>query len=92
MPKCGSWDGKWNGENDLYAITKSFVGEKTKKIFDIIDKNFFYNFGDGWLTKINVKVIDQNEKRKINRLSKGFCGYEWMVNSLIEHGKIIYPE
>jgi hypothetical protein len=37
---------------------------------------------------LRVEIIDSPEASKRRKVSKGFCGYEWMIESIIYHGKI----
>jgi hypothetical protein len=30
-----------------------------------------------------------SEARKLERISAGFCGYDWMINSIIRRGYIV---
>lgn len=98
MPNVGSWNGKWSGEENLYAKiinwdkyygTSKVSKEKVKKILSI--ENFYYNFGDGWGVNISVCQIDSKKAAKVKRKSKGFYGYEWMIDSIIKNKKIIKP-
>ena len=86
MPNVGSWDRKWSGEGRTYAVVKNIHKNKCT----LKDGDYFrYNFGDGWSAGVQVSIIDSSEAAKIRRKSAGFCGYEWMVESIIKHGKII---
>lgn len=85
MPNRGSWNGRWSGEDSMYCVIKPY----NKSYDNIINESFYYNFGDGWGASIKVERIDGNTSRKYRKLSKGFCGYDWMINSIISHGKII---
>lgn len=93
MPDIGSWNGRWSGENNLYAKVISFKGKAREKIAQEITEigDFYYNFGDGWSANINVEKIDSKETAKVKRKSKGFYGYEWMIDSIIKNKKIIKP-
>lgn len=51
-------------------------------------RNFYYNFGDGWGANVEVRVIDSRTKKRIERKNRGFAGYEWMIDSILEKGKI----
>ena len=86
MPNNNSWDGKWSGEDNLYAIVKHFKGKlATAKAQVILDKSYFqHNFRDGWSARVTVKKVDAKEARRIRRLSQGFCGYDWMIDDIIE--------
>jgi hypothetical protein len=90
MPNAGSWNGKWSGEGTLYAIIRAFPKKKVSKAEEIAKKgNYHYSFGDGWGACVSVTVVTSQEAAGIRKLSKGFCGYEWMVNSIINNGKIV---
>lgn len=86
MPNRGSWNGRWSGENDLHAIVKP---EKSVPK-DIIGKSFLYRWDDGWLACVSVEKVDCREGNKIRKKSRGFCGYNWMVESIIKKGVIEY--
>ena len=94
MPNIGSWNGKWSGADNRYLMFKTFSkkeGERLMKNDKI--RNFYHYFGDGWGANITMKPITSLEKRKIEKVNKGFMGYEWMVEwmveSIIKNDKII---
>ena|ERR1039458_4710340 len=93
MPNNNSWNGKWSGEGNLYAVIRSFgTSKKTaERLRPIIEKGYFYyNFGDGWGAGVDVyECVSAAEARSIRKRSRGFCGYDWMVNSILEHGEIL---
>lgn len=93
MPNIGSWNGHWTGEKELHARVISFRGkEKQAKAKEILELgSFYYNFGDGWSASISVEKIDSKEAAKVRRKSSGFCGYDWMINSICKNKKIISP-
>ena len=86
MPNVGSWNGKWTGEKSKYYLIKRV--DKTKEA-ELHNKSFYYNFGDGWGANIKCEIIDARESTKRRKLSKGFCGYDWMVDEILTHGKIL---
>lgn len=90
MPNVGSWNGRWSGRDNLYAIVRPFTGRLGKRIAEAMLKkgSFYYNFGDGWGASIRVSEITGSEVRRVRKASKGFCGYDWMVTSIIAHGGI----
>ena len=54
---------------------------------------YYYNFGDGWGASVNVYILDgAKEASRLRRKSDGFCGYEWMIDSIITNGKILCPQ
>ena len=93
MPNRASWNGKWSGDEKLYAkvcpINKSKKsGAKAEKI--IAGSPYVYNFGDGWTACINVHKAEGAQIRNIRKNSLGFCGYDWMVDSIKYKGEIRY--
>lgn len=90
MPNCGSWNGKWSGQDRLYCIIKPFTTIKAKeKAKELLAKrSFYYSWGDGWGASVSVKEVTNQEARSMKRNSKGFYGYDWMVDSILRYGKI----
>ena len=90
MPNCASWDGRWSGEGVLYARAKSYTSKSARKnASDILQKgSFCYRWSDGWSASVNVKMVTSEEARKIRKKSRGFCGYDWMINEIEEHARI----
>ena len=91
MPGVASWNGKWTGADTLYAIIRNVRKTKaaTEKAQALIKTGYFYyGFGDGWAAAVTVRAVDAREAAKIRKASKGFCGYDWMVESIIERGEI----
>jgi hypothetical protein len=89
MPAVASWDRKWSGDGALYALTRRVSDAKADHLDDT---RHTYHFGDGWVAAVNVSRVAGEEARKIRRRSQGFCGYEWMVDSILVHGDIRCPE
>jgi hypothetical protein len=86
MPGNNSWNGKWTGDGKFYARVRN-VGSTTGEA--ILNKQSYgYNFGDGWFASIAVKQVTAKEAAKIRKNTKGFWGYEWMIDSICKHGKI----
>jgi len=95
MPNVGSWNGQWTGSQKLYVKVFNYsqrygTSKASKEKLDSIkDKNFYYNFGDGWCANVSVKQVDANKAAKLRAKSSGFCGYEWMIDSILQYGKIL---
>lgn len=85
MPNRGSWNGRWSGEDRVYA--RIFHNNDVPK--DIIGKDFYYNWDDGWCACVSVTKVDSKEAAKIRKKSAGFCGYDWMIRSIIKNREII---
>lgn len=90
MPNRGSWNGKWSGEDNLYAKCITVSAKQGKIILNSeISRNFFYSWNDGWSVNIEVEKITSSKKKKIENNSKGFCGYDWMIDSIISYDSIM---
>ena len=92
MPHRNSWNGMWSGEGNLYAIVKNFgKSKKAENLCNtILEKtSYSYSWSDGWGARVRVYAADVREANKIRRKSQGFCGYDWMVDSIIKRQKIL---
>ena len=86
MPGVGSWNGKWSGDSDYYAVTRNVPSSAVPR--GVIDGRHRYRWDDGWCASVRVSIVSSAEATKARRKSDGFCGYDWMVDSLLSHGKI----
>lgn len=88
----GSWNGKWSGEGNYYAVVKNLGTSeiKTKHAERILAGSpYVYNFGDGWVAEVTVRQVrDAKEASRLRYKSVGFCGYEWMILSIEAKGRI----
>lgn len=94
MPSVNSWNGRWSGADKKYYVirktSKTWIhkqdhfGVLLAKGFD----SFYYNFGDGWGANVRVEIITSSEAKKRRKVSAGFCGYEWMINTIMYDGYI----
>ena len=50
---------------------------------------YYHDFGDGWGASVSAKIVDDAEARRLTRKSAGFCGYDWMLDEIREHGRIL---
>ena len=105
MPNNNSWDGKWSGGSKQYIKIVSFQGkngiakahkilnQKTPQYASQPESGYYsYNFGDGWRAGINIYIVDSKEAARLRRQSAGFCGYDWMIDSIIENLAIVVPQ
>lgn len=90
MPNRGSWNGRWGGEKDVHIIIKNDRQIGKKRIMELDGKEFVYSWDDGWTALVSCRIVDSATARKLRKANKGFCGYEWMVRSIIARGDITY--
>lgn len=90
MPSKGSWNGHWSQENDIHVITKTDRQIGKKRIKELDGKSYFYRWDDGWCAEVSCRIIDAKESARLRRKNHGFCGYDWMVRSIIANDKIEY--
>ena len=85
----GSWNGGWSGEDRLYCIVENFKGAKSiaLAILALAAAPYYYNWHDGWGARIDVREVTPADARKLRKKSNGFCGYDWMVRTIIDHGR-----
>jgi hypothetical protein len=90
MPNVGSWDGKWSGEEVLYARVRPYRGKTAMERAKALDgKSYHYSWGDGWGASVDVREVTASEAAKIRKKSRGFCGYDWMIDSIEARDKIL---
>jgi hypothetical protein len=93
MPRNNSWNGKWSGAEKRFVKVVS-VGNSAKTIAKyraICGQRFSYNFGDGWCAAVSVSEVSAIEARNLRKQSAGFCGYDWMIESIRYDGAIYGP-
>lgn len=93
MPNSGSWNGRWSGASYAYYKHRT-VSKKdgTEILGESGSKSWYYNFGDGWGANVSVQQVSSAEKNKRTRVSKGFAGYEWMIDEILKYGRILTLE
>ena len=95
MPTVGSWDRKWSGDKKSFVLLRPEArGKEAKKKEEekLSQGRFYYSFGDGWSALVVVEKVDAETARKLRKSSAGFCGYDWMVDSIEQYGSILPPE
>ena len=91
MPNNNAWNGKWTGADNFYVRVENFGRTKkaNNRAQELIDAgSFYYNFGDGWGASVAIKEVDSTQARKLRKKSMGFCGYDWMIDSIKLYGDI----
>ena len=92
MPSNNSWNGRWSGEEKVFAVKRSFRAKDLQTSDAIARRGYYsYNFGDGWRAAIEIKRLSTADGARLIRKSSGFCGYDWMVDSIIRDGDIYGP-
>lgn len=94
MPRNSAWNHKWTGESNLYARVRAIRNVSWEKSKDrpLVGKSFYHDFSDGWQACIEVKEVTEKQAKEIKKNSRGFCGYDWMITSLLYKGEIDYDE
>lgn len=91
MPNVGSWNGVWTGSKNPHFAFRKIPDKIAKTILkDSEYRNYYYNFGDGWGANVQVKKILSTDRIKLEKINKGFMNYDWMVDSILKHDKIIW--
>ena len=91
MPGRNSWNGRWSGEDRIYArIVDLGRTKKARAKGEAIIRQGSYSYAwpDGWCALVSVKEVDAAEARRIRKHSAGFRGYDWMIDSIRYHGEI----
>lgn len=92
MPGVASWNGRWTGEGRSYVIVRSLGRSRAaieRELELTNDSPYRHDFGDGWAASVSVRSVEPQEARKLRSHSSGFCGYDWMVEEIIDHGRIL---
>ena len=84
MPRNNSWNGKWTGDESLFCR----IMENRSVPKEYHGKDFQYDFGDGWVANVEVRKVDCKEANRMRKKSRGFCGYDWMIRSILANGYI----
>ena len=88
MPNVGSWNGQWTGAYKMYYIIRKCITDKFLNEGQT-SHTFHYSWDDGWGANVSAEIVDAKEAAKRRKISAGFCGYDWMVDSLIDCGEIL---
>jgi len=89
MPNRNSWNNKWTGDGRGFYVVKRYTDKSP--VLECVDKSnsHYYNFGDGWGASVEIKRVAREEAAKYKKRSEGFQGYNWMVDQIEEHGRIL---
>lgn len=92
MPGVNSWNGRWTGDGRAYVKveTLGLAAAKIMREAELVDGSpYSYDFGDGWRASVSVRFVEANEARRLRKSSAGFTGYDWMVEEILAHGRIL---
>lgn len=83
MPGNPSWNGKWSGDEKRYALVRLVPDGKAAELLEA--SSWGYVWSDGWSARVEAREVPKGERAK---KSAGFCGYDWMVSSILAVGRI----
>ena len=93
-PGCDFWDGKWSGVGKKCLLTRAFrsnVGIEQAK--EILAKGYYhYRFPDGSSVGVIVCEVSIAQAGNLRKSSHGFCGYDWMVDTICKYGEPLDSE
>ena len=95
MPGRNSWNGRWSGEDRIYAAIRRLpAGKKHEAKADriIAGSPYRYRWPDGWCASFSVHRAKGRDVTAVRRKTNGFCGYDWMVDSIEADGDIYGPD
>lgn len=92
MPNNGSWNNKWSGENDNhYLIKRVSYKAFVEHYAEYAGKSWYYRWSDGWTACITCEALNSKEIVPYRKKAGNFCGYDWMVSSIMQCGEIVEP-
>ncbi|MBD9292888.1 MAG: hypothetical protein EGS42_13570 [Coprococcus eutactus] len=84
MPNCGSWNGRWSGDERSHTVCKTFRRRSDIEKYEKLDKHYFiHDFGDGWRASVRVDIVTAAEAQKARKNSAGFAGYDWLIKNIL---------
>jgi hypothetical protein len=87
MPNRGSWDGGWSGSGKTYNKVKTLDKKSIQVLLPDGYNSWRHSWNDGWTARVKARVLKTGERKP---KSAGFCGYDWMVDSIICYNEIRY--
>jgi hypothetical protein len=89
MPGVASWNGIWTQSQNPHFRTRKVSKETGISLLEGKEfENYSYAWSDGWRANVEVKRIDGKTRKKLEKITVGFSGYDWMINSILSHGAI----
>jgi len=90
MPGRSSWVTGPLTKGKLYCRIKNVgVSKKARAKWEKLIGHHHYRWADGWAAQVTVREVTSTAARKLRKDSQGFCGYDWMIESLARFGAIL---
>ena len=87
MRNTPTWNGSWSGAGRLYAKRVNVPKARAEELLK--EGSFWWSWSDGWSCAVDVVKPSPAEARAMAKNTRGFCGYEWMIKSIILYGQIL---
>ena len=89
MPGRSSWNGAWSGDDVSHVLIRAIGRSERERAAALLSHHtYFYSWPDGWRAAVTVREVTASGAKRLRRTSQGFCGYDWMVDSLLKNGRI----
>lgn len=88
MPHANTVSGRWTREKDLHCRVQRVREANWDNVKRLVGNTYFYDFSDGWVAQIDVTLVNEKRAKELKRQSTGFCGYEWMIKSILTTNEI----
>jgi len=82
MPGRASWNGGWSGERRNYVLLREVDDTRAAQLDG---RSWSYGWSDGWRAEVSARIVRDDAP---STPSDGFEGYDWMVASILQYGKI----
>jgi hypothetical protein len=82
MPGRTTWNGAWSGDDRNYTLVREVDDVVAAKLDG---RTWSYGWNDGWRARICACVVPADMQLA---KSDGFCGYDWMVESILWYDAI----
>lgn len=84
-------NGRWSGEDELHTIVRRVSAKQVAELGIAEDRvgRWYHRWDDGWSACVVGRLMQPGERAK---KSVGLRGYDWMVNSILLVGRILYDD
>ena len=70
------------------TFTQGAISLLARWLISIIFVTSAYSKIFGWGANVEVKIVKADEAANLRRKTEGFCGYEWMIDSILKRDAI----